>query len=241
VDSQIEDRIVRPGMGLALRVCARFSAPLPQTSNGEDEMKPHGRVTQTARIAQRADAFKSRVLTHAICALGLSLASGLASASLIGAPVYGTLCLNKGLFCQYWDPQETTVDGGVEYEYLPAYYRVAADFSGDQLIVETDVKKFGSNGWLMTFQSPKLMNASVTELSDNFGFGGVSTYLGGDTLRLFWAGSGDTAGIELRAVYQIDTIIPAPASLMLLSLGLIAARLSRGRPLSSVPPPRLES
>ena len=42
-------------------------------------MKPHDRVTETASTAPRAHAFASRILTQGICALCLSLASGLAS------------------------------------------------------------------------------------------------------------------------------------------------------------------
>jgi len=125
-----------------------------------------------------------------------------------------------------------TVGDDVEYVYRPEYLRVSADFSGDQLIIETDVEKYGSNGWLMTFQSSELINMSLTELSDNFGFGGVDAFLAGDTLRLFWGGSGDTDGLELRAVYRIESVIPAPSSLMLLGLGFVAAMLARGRPSS---------
>lgn len=188
---------------------------------------------QRAITAARADVSIGRILARVICAVFMGLSYGFASASLIGAPVYGTLCLNQGLFCQYWDPQETIVGDGVEYEYRPEYSLVTADFSSDQLIIDDVVGKFGSNGWLMTFQTPALQNTFLTKVYDDFLFGGVQAAKDGDTLRLRWAGSGDTEGLVSRAVYRIESVVPAPTSLMLLGLGLVALRLARSRPSSA--------
>lgn len=142
-----------------------------------------------------------------------------ANAALIGANVHGTLGFNYPPGTgQFWNPQNVVVSPGIEYYYSDNSNVDEANFSNTQLIISDNVLA-SSSGWLMSFQSPAFLGAAVSEVSDNFTFGGVNFNTLGDTLTFTWGGTGFKG--QLTAVYDITPAsVPEPATLSVFGFGL---------------------
>ena len=176
-----------------------------------------------------------------------------ASANLIGTQVTGSLWLS-GTQVNYYDPISgfvigsgrpppfaggifpggslnaggTTVtisDPGIEFGYHDNHATVSAEFTGSQLIISHQfIGTARYVNWTMIFTAPAF--TSLFEVSDTFGYGGVTGSLAGNVLTFSWSGGQLDSGIG-QAVFNVGPV-PVPdggSTLLMLSL----AGLRQGR------------
>ena len=185
-------------------------------------------------------------LTLAIAA-GALLLSGTAHATLVGAPVTGSLTF--GGATNFFDPANAfvpagfgntagttvTIGSGTEFGFDDTANADAADFTDTQLIV-TDTLALGLTGpWTMTFTS----NAFGSITLNTSSFDPSLTYnLLANTITLHYAGtSAPPPGTSYRAVFDIGpaAAVPEPASWAMMLLGFVgvAAAVRRKRSVSA--------
>ncbi len=156
-----------------------------------------------------------------------------ASASLIGESVTGEINFAGGS-TNFFDPANgfvpastlnssgTTVtigDPDVEFGIQDPFNFDSADFSANGVVISDEVLLDAiNNNWTMTFTSSAFTGLTLTEVSDDFLYGGVTGTLSGDTLTFSWAGGSVFAGEPMTAIYTLAAV-PLPAGGLLLLTG----------------------
>jgi hypothetical protein len=179
----------------------------------------------------------------------LILTSGVSQATLIGESVHGSLQFGGGS-ANYFDPANGFVPGGgvylneagatvtigepaVEFGFQDGANRDIANFTATQLII-TDLVMSSATNWQMDFTSSAFLGASISEVSDTFGNGGVNASILGNVITLTWAGA--SSQNDFRAVYNIQTtgVPDSGSSLAMLGISLFGLfrvrRLLRSNP-----------
>jgi hypothetical protein len=168
----------------------------------------------------------TRILAVAAIAL---LACGPASADLIGTSVTGSIDFG-GNGVNYFDPARGFVPPGylnytegttvtiaqpqIEFGYMDSSNLDTANFTGNQLIV-TDTVSNAANFWTMTFTDTAFTGLPLTKVSDTFTHGGVTGTLVGDTITVFWGGTGTADGL-LAATFDVGvSSIPEPSAIVM--------------------------
>ena len=165
------------------------------------------------------------------------LVAGTAHAGLIGEQVTGGIYF-ASIPTNYFDPSNGYVPSGylntsgatvtigtpaVEFGFLDGANLDTADFTDTQLTVTDHVYSNASN-WEMTFLSttPGLFQG-LAKVGDNFPNGGITYSISGDTIELFWSGTGSSSGdFPFSATFDVQTSgVPEPATLFLLVPGLL--------------------
>lgn len=183
------------------------------------------------------------VVVGLVCLLG-----NIAAAGLIGTQVTGSLEFGGGT-TNYFDPAYGYVPDGylntagttvtiaepqVEFGFDDTANRDTVDFTDTGLFAVDFVLSFGTDlSWVMTFTDAAFVGGELSELSDDFPYGGVTATLVGDTITLSWAGGFVQPGSSYEATYDFQSpAVPEPSTLLIWSLlcGLgIAATLWRKR------------
>jgi hypothetical protein len=148
---------------------------------------------------------------------------GGARADYTGQTIDGTLAFDGG--GQYWFPDTIVVPGAFFYFSLATIDTAA--FNGTTLSI-TDEVLFPAEGWAMTFSDTAKPFTSLSLVSSDFS--PALTYgLSGGEITVDWVGN--EGAFELyTAVFDISgSVVPEPAPLALLSVGVLAIACVRRR------------
>ena len=180
---------------------------------------------------------KFLVLAALLCVASLSWAD------LTGSTVSGQFNIGGFGSVNFFDPANgfvppgcgnsasptTTIGPGIEFCFNDGANADDADFTGTQLTITDLVESSGPNrSFVMKFNDD--LFAGLTELSDSFP-GGMIGVLNGNEIDVSWGGSDVDAGQMFTAVFDVNTAVPEPGSIMLFATGLagVAGMIFRRR------------